>query len=201
MMPILASGGFVLASKSQSRQAMLQAAGLKFTALAADIDERKIESESALSAPHEIALHLAKAKACAVSSDVPNLVLGSDSIAICNGQRFDKPVTRNDAAAHLRAFSGKTLELYSAAAFARAGTIIWQDYAKAELKLRHLSDAFIAAYLDTEWPDVSYCVGVFRIEALGVQLFTDIKGDQFTVLGMPLLKVLEALREFGGLGH
>jgi len=87
------------------------------------------------------------------------------------------------------------MELHSAAAIATGGTVKWRHASVATLKVRELSDEFIDAYLAAEWPEVSQCVGVFRIEALGVQLFESIEGDMFTVLGMPLLAVLGALRE------
>jgi septum formation protein len=95
----------------------------------------------------------------------------------------------------LRFFSGKTMRLTSAAALARGGEVLWSDADEALLHVRALSDGFIEAYLDAEWPAVAGCVGVFRIEGIGVQLFERIDGDSFTVLGMPLLPVLAALRE------
>ena len=87
------------------------------------------------------------------------------------------------------------MDLHSAAALQRSGRILWCGSALARLHVRTLSEDFIESYLAAEWPEVSQCVGVFRIEALGVQLFERIEGDQFTVLGMPLLQVLGALRE------
>tara|TARA_B100001057_G_scaffold458665_1_gene508129 strand:- start:77 stop:655 length:579 start_codon:yes stop_codon:yes gene_type:complete len=188
----------VLASKSASRRAMLEAAGVQFDARAADIDERALEARMASAAPEEIALALAGAKALA-TAEPERPVLGSDSLVVVDGRRFDKPADRSQAAEHLRFFSGKTLHLHSAAAIARDGEVVWQHADLARLKVRQLSDPFIDSYLDTEWPEVSYCVGVFRIEALGVQLFESIEGDQFTILGMPLLPVLGALRDLGEL--
>jgi septum formation protein len=122
-------------------------------------------------------------------------VLGSDSVVSVAGRRFDKPASRAQAAEHLRFFSGKAMELHSAAAIAYNGAVRWHTVSEATLKVRELSDAFIDSYLAAEWPEVSQCVGVFRIEALGPQLFESIEGDMFTVLGMPLLAVLGALRE------
>ena len=126
-------------------------------------------------------------------------MLGSDSLVEVDGRRFDKPRDREEAAEHLRFFSGKVMRLHSAAALARAGEVVWQEAAMASLHVTALSDAFIADYLAHEWPAVAGCVGVFRIEARGVQLFEAIEGDHFTVLGMPLLSVLGALREHGEL--
>ncbi|MCR2834470.1 Maf family protein [Parerythrobacter lacustris] len=195
---VLSGSGFILASKSASRRAMLDAAGLAYEAIPAGIDERALEIEMAGSPAEEVAQALAVAKAAAVSAVRPDAwVLGSDSLVAVEGRRFDKPVSRDDAADHLRAFSGKVIELHSAASLVRGGKPAWVGHDIACLSVRNLSEDFIAEYLDAEWPEVSHCVGVFRIEALGVQLFDRIDGDQFTVLGMPLLQVLGALRELG----
>ncbi len=179
---------------------MLSAAGVAFEAIPAHLDERALEAQMAGSPPSEIALALAGAKALALSQLKPEtLVLGSDSLVEVAGQRFDKPRNREEAAEHLRWFSGKVMQLHSAAALARGGEVVWQVAAKASLRVYPLSDGFIEDYLAHEWPAVSGCVGVFRIEARGVQLFERIEGDHFTVLGMPLLPVLGALRDFGEL--
>jgi septum formation protein len=184
----------VLASKSASRRTMLGAAGVEFEVRPAAVDERALEAALEGAGAGEIALALAEAKALSVEGG-GKPVLGSDSVVTVGGQRFSKPASRTQAAEHLRLFSGKTMELHSAAAIAYNGTIRWHTVAQATLKVRELSDAFIDRYLAAEWPEVSQCVGVFRIEALGVQLFENIEGDMFTVLGMPLLAVLGALRE------
>lgn len=188
----------VLASKSASRRAMLEAADVPHHAVPADIDERALERSLEGADPEAVALALAEAKAQAVSRAEPDaLVLGSDSLVECHGRRFDKPASREAAAEHLRFFSGRAMVLHSAAALARGGEIVWKEGAQAVLHVHTLSDAFIADYLDAEWPEVAACVGVFRIEARGVRLFRQIEGDHFTVLGMPLLAVLSALREQG----
>ncbi len=186
----------VLASQSASRRAMLEAAGVEFTACPADIDERAIEESQAGKPPAVIALLLAEQKAFAVSCEQRSaLVLGSDSLVAVDGKRFDKPKSREEAAAHLRFFSGKAMHLHSAAALVRDGATLWTHADTATLHVRKMSEDFIGRYLDAEWPAVAGCVGVFRIEARGVQLFSKIEGDHFTVLGMPLLSVLGALRE------
>jgi len=177
---------------------MLDAAGVDCETLPAEIDERAIEDGLIEATAPEIAEALSVAKAAAVAAEQPDaLILGSDSLVVVDGQRFDKPTSREDAAEHLRSFSGKTLELHSGAAIVRDDTCEWSHTDIAQLQVRELSDAFIEHYLSCEWPEVSYTVGVFRIEAMGVQLFDSIEGDQFTVLGMPLLPVLGALRELG----
>ena len=191
----LAGTGIVLASSSASRKAMLTAAGVRFQARHAAVDERAIEAEMEGAEPAEVAQALAAVKAAAIQAD--QWILGSDSLVELDGARFDKPVSRDQAADHLRAFSGRTMTLHSAAALARNGHIDWVGTDFARLRVRPLSDAFIEAYLDAEWPAVAACVGVFRIEGPGVQLFDSVMGDQFTVLGMPLLQVLGALRARG----
>jgi septum formation protein len=184
----------VLASKSASRRTMLGAAGVEFETRPAAIDERAFEASLDDTAPATVALALAEAKALSVDGR-GRPVLGSDSVVSVAGQRFNKPASRAQAAEHLRFFSGREMELHSAAAIAIGGHLRWSHVALATLKVRDLSDDFIERYLVAEWPEVGQCVGVFRIETLGVQLFESIEGDMFTVLGMPLLPVLGALRE------
>jgi len=186
----------VLASSSAIRRAMLEAAGVEHDAIAAGIDEAAVKAR--LSDPAAVALELAKAKAAAVSAARPqDWVIGSDSVVSSDGRMFDKPADRQQAADHLRLFSGNTMQLTSAVALARGGAVDWSHCESATLHVRELSDSFIEKYLAREWPDVSYCVGVFRIEGLGVQLFNRIEGDHFTILGMPLIPLLGALRERG----
>ena len=190
----------VLASQSGSRKAMLEAAGVSFRGVPAALDERALEASLGEAGPAQIALALAEAKALAVSAAEPGaLVLGSDSLVEVEGRRFDKPTSRDNAAEHLRFFSGRAMRLHSAAALVRDGAVVWSHAALAVLAVRPLDAAFIADYLDHEWPEVGYCAGAFRIEARGVQLFESITGDHFTVLGMPLLSVLGALRDLGEL--
>ena len=196
----LALAQIVLASGSASRRTMLAAAGVDFTVVPAKIDERAIEADMADSPADEIAQALAAAKAATVSESQPGAwVLGSDSLVAVGGQRFDKPATRDQAADHLRSFSGQVMTLHSAAALAKDGRIDWVESDFARLTVRDLSERFIAAYLDAEWPAIANCVGAFRIEGPGPLLFEQIAGDQFTVLGMPLLPVLAALRKRGAL--
>lgn len=192
----MSSTNLILASKSASRRAMLDAAGVEYTAIPADIDERAVEASLSDAEPGEIAEALSVAKAAALTTDHPEaLILGSDSLVVVEGQRFDKPTSRENAAEHLRFFSGRTMELHSAAALVRGDTCEWSHADRALLQVRELSDDFIEHYLTREWPEVGYTVGVFRIEAMGVQLFERIEGDRFTILGMPLLPLLGALRD------
>mgnify|MGYP002628216155 CR=1 FL=1 len=194
-MKVFSRETIVLASRSASRCVMLNQVGVAFESIPADVDERAIEAEMADADSEEIAQALAAAKAVSVSAQIPDRwVLGSDSLVEVDGHRFDKPTSRQQAADHLRAFSGKAMTLHSAAALARGGRIDWVTSDFARLAVRDLSESFIEAYIEAEWPAVGACVGVFRIEGPGPQLFSRIAGDQFTVLGMPLLTVLDALR-------
>jgi septum formation protein len=186
----------VLASSSAIRRSMLAAAGIDFEVASPQVDDAALKAAALLT--DDLALDLAKAKALSVSeARAADWVIGSDSVITVEGRLFDKPADRNQAAEHLRFFSGKTLQLTSAVALARAGAVDWSHAQTAALEVRPLSDAFIDAYLDRDWPAVSHCVGVFRIEGPGVQLFKRIEGDHFTILGMPLIPLLEALRERG----
>jgi len=190
----------VLASQSASRKAMLTAAGVPFEARAGDVDEAEIKRELIGVPACEIAGILAEAKGLAVSIAMPGrVVLGGDSLVEVAGRLFDKPVSRENAVEHLRFFSGQTMNLHSAAVLMRDGMTLWRHCEVARLKVRKLDETFIKQYLDVEWPEVSGCVGVFRIEGRGVQLFEEIEGSHFTVMGMPLLALLGALREAGEL--
>ena len=173
---------------------MLGAVGVAAEAVAPGVDERALKAGG----PDSTALRLAEAKAEAVSTRSPDAwVIGSDSIVSLDGRMFDKPADRGQAAEHLRAFSGREMTLTSAVALARNGKSDWSIADHARLTVRELSEPFIQSYLDSEWPEVGYCVGVFRIEGRGVQLFESIAGSHFTILGMPLLPLLGALRERG----
>jgi septum formation protein len=190
----------ILASGSASRRDMLTAAGVAFEIITSPVDEAAVKDQMASTGagPREIACELAKAKALAVSALHPDrLVLGGDSMVSVAGRMFDKPVSRDNAAEHLRFFSGQMMVLDSSAALAKAGQIIDWRSDDAHLEVRALSDEFISSYLDKEWPAISACVGCFRIEARGVHLFECVTGSHFTILGMPLLPVLEMLREQG----
>lgn len=175
---------------------MLDAAGVTYRAKPSSVDEAAVKRE--LGNPVKIANVLACAKALEVSAaESDHWVIGSDSVVSVEGRIFDKPDSRQVAADHLRAFSGRTLELTSAVALARGTGIQWTHGETARLQVRALSERFIADYLDQEWPDVGHCVGVFRMEGRGVQLFERVSGDHFVILGMPLIPLLGALRERG----
>ncbi|MDP1027821.1 nucleoside triphosphate pyrophosphatase [Sphingomonas sp. KR1UV-12] len=189
----------VLASQSASRRAMLEAAGVPFTAVAARVDEDAAKAALAHLTSRDLADALAEMKALKIASQVTGaLVLGSDSlVALADGTRLDKPESRAEAADHLARMSGGSHELWSAAVIAENGRAVWRHVERARLHVRPLSPAFIDAYLDAEWPAIGGCVGCFRIEGRGVQLFSRLEGSHFTILGLPLLPVLGYLRERG----
>lgn len=186
----------ILASKSASRRAMLEAAGVPFEAVAASVDEDAAKASLRDLKPRDLADALAELKALKVSNGHPeNLVLGSDSLVVlADGAILDKPRDRDEAAEHLARMSGYRHDLVSAAVIAEGGRAIWRHVDVARMVVRPLSCTFIQWYLDREWPAISGCVGCYRIEGLGAQMFDSIEGSQFTVLGMPLLPVLDYLR-------
>ncbi|MGN7997832.1 Maf family protein [Sphingomonas sp. 22176] len=191
----------VLASQSASRRAMLDAAGVAHEALPALVDEASAK-ESLLAegtSPRDLADALAELKALKVSRMAPQaLVLGGDSlVALDDGSLLDKPESREQARDHLQRMSGKTHDIYSAAVIAEGGRPVWRYVDRARLHVRPLSEAFIESYLDVEWPAIAGCVGCFRIEGPGVQLFSRTEGSHFTILGMPLLPILDYLRTRG----
>ena len=189
----------ILASQSASRRAMLDAAGVPFAAMSAGVDEDAAKAGLQGLSARDLADALAELKALRVSGREPHaLVLGSDSVvALEDGTLLDKPETREQAADHLRLMSGRRHDLVSAAVIAEGGMPVWRVVDRAKMFVRPLSDAFIETYLDVEWPAISGCVGCYRIEGPGAQLFTRIDGSQFTVLGLPLLQVLDYLRVRG----
>lgn len=191
----------VLASQSAARRAMLTAAGVAHEAVPAHVDEEGVTAgllASAASA-ERIADALAELKALKISRSHPGrLVLGADSVAVAaDGALLAKPGTRGNAEAQLRQLAGTTHRLISAAVIAENGMAIWRASGAARLTMRLLSDDFIARYLDSEGEAVLGCVGCYRIEGLGAQLFTRVEGDQFTIRGLPLLALLDYLRVRG----
>jgi septum formation protein len=188
----------VLASQSASRRAMLDAAGVPHEAVAAQVDEAAAKDSliAAGISARDLSDALAELKALKVSRLAPGaLVLGCDSVvALDDGSLLDKPVSREDAADHLRRMSGRHHDLYSAAVIAEQGHAVWRHVDRARMHVRRLSEEFIAAYVDREWPAIGGCVGCYRMEGPGVQLFSRVEGSHFTILGMPLLPLLDYLR-------
>jgi len=192
------SAPLILASKSAGRQLALLHSGVPFEAIPADVDERAIESRQEGADADSIASALARAKALAISVR-GRLVLGADQVASCEGRIFGKPKDMREAEALLRFLSGRRHRLHSAIALARDGAVIFEAIEFADLTMRDLSDAFVAAYLVAVGDDALSTAGAYQIEGLGAQLFSKIEGDHWTIMGLPLLSLLEALRREGAL--
>ena len=188
----------VLASQSASRRALLQAAGVPFEALSPGVDEEAAKEAlrgDGLDA-RALADALAELKALRVSRRVPGgLILGCDqTLSLDDGSMIDKAVDRADAERILRLLSGRVHHLHSAAVIALNGEPIWRHVERVRMTVRPLSDSFIAKYLDEEWEHCRWCVGNYRIEGPGVQLFSKVEGSQFAIQGLPLLPLLDFLR-------
>ncbi len=188
----------VLASQSPTRRAMLENAGVPVAnAVRPGVDEDEVKAAFRAdgAGPADVAEALAEMKAHRVSAKQPGaLVVGADQMLDCEGEWFDKPTDRAGAEAHLRALSGRTHKLIACAVVVKDGARIWHHVDSAELTVRPLGDAFVHAYLDALGDDAYGSVGAYQLEGLGAQLFSRVRGDYFTVLGMPLLPLLDFLR-------
>ncbi len=190
------SSHLVLASKSASRQALLRAACIPFEVIVSDINERAVEQSAFASTPAEVAQVLAVAKAQAVSQNEPSrYVIGADQTLAIGSRRLSKPRDRMEAREHLRAMSGTTHELHSAFTLVQGGKTMRAGVATARMTMRALSEDMIEAYLDEAGEDVLKSVGAYQLEGLGLHLFDRIEGDYFTILGLPMLLLLAALRD------
>lgn len=194
----------LLASGSTTRRDMLLAAGVPVEIVKPGIDERAVEAPllAASNPPEAVAAALAGAKALAVSQARPGRhVLGADQTLTCDGEAFHKPPTRMAAADQIAALSGRTHELHSAFVIARDGSPVAEGVAVAHLTMRPLSPGFILGYLDAVGDAALSSVGGYQVEGAGAQLFERIDGDHFTILGLPLLAVLAALRDLDHLAR
>jgi septum formation protein len=185
----------LLASRSFTRAALLASAGLPFETSPSEVDERAVEASQGPLSADRAALVLAEAKAIERSRVFPHrLVLGADQTLVCDGARLSKPSSRAAAAGQLRSLRGRRHQLVSGIALARSGEIVWSGRDDAELTMRDFSDDFLEAYLDAAGDAVLSSVGGYQLEGVGVQLFETIRGDHSTILGLPLLPLLAALR-------
>lgn len=196
----LASQPLVLASQSKVRRALLEAAGIPVDARPAHLDERAIEEEVA-GGPGDVAITLAREKARTVATMPDRVVVGCDQTLALGERRFSKPADREAAREQLKLMRGKTHALHSAVAVVRNGSVTFTHVAVARLTMRAFSDAFLETYLDEAGVDVTASVGAYQLERTGVHLFEKIEGDHSTILGLPLLPLLEHLRKAGVLAR
>lgn len=188
----------ILASGSPFRKAMLVNAGVAIEAVPADVDERALEAPLQGVSPEDVAAILAEAKATEVSERKPGaLVLGCDQTLSLGDEVFHKPADMEGARRHLLALSGKTHQLNSAAVLVRDGAVLWRHVGIASLTMRKLDPAFIGRHLARVGVKALSSVGAYQIEGEGIQLFAQIEGDYFTIVGLPLLSVLAELRSLG----
>jgi len=192
----------VLASGSPFRRDMLKNAGLSFEVVRPEIDERAVEAAVADSGvtPADLASILAEAKAVEVSERHPDaIVIGCDQTMALEDRIFHKPADMEAARRHLLALSGKTHVLNSAVVLARGGNVIWRHSDKALLTMRTLDPAFIGRHLARVGEKALSSVGAYQIEGEGIQLFERVEGDHFTIVGLPLLALLNELRRLGAI--
>ena len=194
-----------LASGSAVRASLLRGAGLDFQIIVPQVDESLIKQEyhaqHAQKNVEELALILAQAKAHAVRVD--GFVIGADQLLQCDGRLFDKPRTLDEARHNLQIFRGRKHQLIGGVVLAQSGKIIWEHVAQVDLTMRDFSDAFLDAYLAEVGDKILASVGGYQLEGAGVHLFEHIgrdAGDYFSILGLPLLPLLQALRHYGGGG-
>jgi|SRR6185312_5691387 septum formation protein len=198
-MPLwLADQSLVLASASEIRGKILAAAGLRFEIRPSQVDERAVEAAAAPRDAAAAACLLARAKAEAVAPSVSGRpVLGADQTLARGDRRFTKPTDRAEAAAQVRLLRGGTHELHSAIALTRDGELLFECVDTARLTMRDVSDRFIDEYLDMIGDAALSSVGAYQLEGMGVHLFEKVEGNHFTILGLPLLPLLEYLRRAG----
>ncbi|MEM1140754.1 MAG: Maf family protein [Pseudomonadota bacterium] len=195
-------GDIILASASTVRRALLSAAGIDFTVEPSRVDEAIVKESLAgegASADH-VAEVLAEMKAVKISSRFPEaIVIGADQVLHCEGRHFDKPETMDEAKSHLQALAGKTHILSTATVIARGGSAIWRHIERPKLTMRPMPDGAIDGYLARAGDGVLASVGAYQIEAFGVHLFARIEGDHYAIMGLPMLPLLQFLRDHGAL--
>ena len=196
--------GIILASKSQIRSELLLKAGLKFTAIDANIDEKEAKSSyinNGYSA-RDLADILAAMKAKKLSCEyLDKLVIGCDQIMECNGQILSKANNPTDLADQLKFLRSKSHTLYSACVVYFANKAEWRFIGSATITMRNLSDEYISKYVDDNWDEVKHCVGGYKIENSGISFLSKVNGDYFSILGLPIIQLLDYLVNRGVLKH
>ncbi len=190
----------ILASASSARRMLLENAGVTARTEPAHVDEDSVKEALAAegASARDVADALAELKAIKISNRHPEaFVIGGDQTLDCEGRWFDKPEDREGAKAHLEALSGRTHSLQSAVCVAQGSQVLWRHVGIARLTMRILDADFIETYLNRAGDDVQTSVGAYRLEGLGAQLFEKVEGDYFTVLGLPLLPLLDFFRRHG----
>jgi septum formation protein len=189
----------ILASGSASRRALLAGAGVEARSIKPNVDETA--AKNAMRAEQlsvrDQAMRLAEMKAMKISAREPGLVIGGDQMLNLDGEAFDKPIDLEGAAAHLRKLSGKSHRLETAIVIAENGELVWRHLARPKLSVRILTDQFIDAYVDRCGEALLSTVGAYQLEGMGAQIFSKIEGDYFSILGLPLLPLLDYLRVRG----
>ncbi len=190
----------VLASRSPSRRDMLEAAGIPVEILVPEVDERAVERAAGFPAPADAAVLLAREKASAAARLRPGrIVVGADQTLAFEGRRLNKPADVANARSQLMMLSGKTHQLHAAVALAQDDKVLFEAIDTATLTLRPLSGVFLDRYLEAAGSAVLSSVGAYQLERTGIHLFERIDGNHFTILGLPLLPLLEFLRQCGSL--
>ena len=188
----------VLASASSARRKVLEGAGVPFVQVPSGLDEDRLKASLPAGPAPETARALALAKALAVSASRPGAwVLGADQVLECEGRSLSKPGDKAEARAQLVHLRDREHRLVNGLALVRDGRVLWQYDDEARLRLRDFDDAFLDAYLAAAGPEVLESVGAYRLEGMGAQLFARIEGDFFSILGLPLLPLLDVLRREG----
>ena len=185
-----------LASTSKSRRALLAAAGVEAESVAPNVDEEAFRNTMRANGlpVRDQAMQLAELKAMRVSAKRPGLVIGGDQMLALGDQAFDKPADLEAAKNHLRQLSGKSHTLETAIVVCEDGAPVWRHLARPKLTLRPLTEDFIETYVSACGETLLSTVGAYQLEGLGAQLFTRIEGDYFSILGLPLLPLLDYLR-------
>ena len=192
----MAPSKIILASKSRSRAQILSNAGLSFDLVITGVDEESVKQSllSEHATGQEIAVTLADLKAIRAKAEPLDFVIAADQILICEGQLFSKPQDLSEGRDHLKHLRGKTHQLISAVSIAKTGSVIWRHSEINHLTMRNFSDTFLDNYINTNQDAVLSSVGSYWLEGPGIQLFREIEGDYFSILGLPLLPVLDFLR-------